>query len=344
MGHLCPYGHAVKQLVSLNASASAISAISIWHMKIVTGSHDGFWRLWKPQDATCQLEFEHNVGGGKIACIIVASNFLFCGFEAVSSSLPGNAQVGMIHAWNLANLSLPPLEFHIHPQIPYAHASCVSHLAIYQQDVILSGDQYGVIRIWKYTKPGVFSLQTTIHGHASEITGIVVVNQSMVWSSSTDCSIRMWDYLTGESKFLLTPLTVTNGIHSGHVNAVTGLVSCEMPGLGTFVFSSSMDGTVKVWNGANGDCIASKNHISGVVSMMASQDPFFNPILVLGLENGNIVLCNFMTLSTIMILMKKYSIGHKGPVNAVATGTPGTFYTGGEDGKLLVCKIEKKLI
>jgi hypothetical protein len=132
------------------------------------------------------LEFEQSVGSGKVECIVVASNFLFCGFEAVSSTLPGNAQVGMIHAWNLANLNLPPLEFHIHPQIPSTHASCVSHLDIYQQDVILSGDCYGVICIWKYAQPGVFSLQTTINGHASKISGIVVVKESMIWSSSTD--------------------------------------------------------------------------------------------------------------------------------------------------------------
>jgi WD40 repeat protein len=157
-------------------------------------------------------------------------------------------------------------------------------LDIYQQDVILSGDCYGVIRIWKYTQPGVFSLQTTINGHASKISGIVVVKEIMIWSSSTDCSIRLWDYATGECKFLITQNMLTNGIHSGHVNAVTGLLTYEMPSLGTFVFSSSMDGKIKVWNGSNGNCVATKDHCAGVVSMMTSQDPFSNPILVLGLE------------------------------------------------------------
>lgn len=75
--HLCPYGHAIKQLLSLKALASAISSISIWHMKTINGSHDGFWRLWKPQILK---------DGGKDECIMVASIFLFCGFEAVSSS------------------------------------------------------------------------------------------------------------------------------------------------------------------------------------------------------------------------------------------------------------------
>jgi hypothetical protein len=60
-------------------------------------------------------------------------------------------------------------------------------------------------------------------------------------------------------------------------------------------------------------------------------------------KNDNVVLWNLPTLSTIMILMKQYSIGHKGPVNAVATGIPGTFCTGGEDGKVLVCTIKNKL-
>jgi hypothetical protein len=72
---------------------AAVSAVSIWEtqgsIKIFTGSHDGYWRLWNTQGSTFTKEFEHNMGGGKVECLKVESNFLFCGFEAVSLSLPG---------------------------------------------------------------------------------------------------------------------------------------------------------------------------------------------------------------------------------------------------------------
>ena len=375
-GNSCPYAHVVRLYARLDASgplpvdrndgisvkhdhhhgsnstnnkSSVVSAVSIWEtqgsIKIFTGSHDGYWRLWNTQAATFSKEFEHNMGGGKVECIVVASNFLFCGFEAVSSSLPGDTQVGMIHAWNLTNPTLPPLEFHIHPQIPYAHSACVTKLVIHQGDVILSGDRYGVIRIWKYTEPGVFALQTTILGHAREITGIVVVDQNIVWSSSIDSSIRLWDFVTGECKYVITQNTVTNGIPSGHSSAVTGLLTFDMPGAGTFVLSSSLDGTIKAWNGSNGDCVASEDHQDGVVSMATSQDLANNPILLIGLESGHIMVRNLMqtskapAFSLIFTLMPQFTTGHYGAVKTITEGPANTFYTGGADGKLLVLQI-----
>jgi WD40 repeat protein len=159
---------------------AAVSSIAIWEtqgaIKIFTGSHDGFWRLWNTQDSKFVKEFEHDMGG-KVNCLEVASNFLFCGFESVTLVLP-NVRVGMIHCWNLASPSDPPLEFHIQlNQIPYAHAMAVTRILVVGGDQVISGSQDGCIRVWRFDATaggkGMFLLARTLHGHAREVTGTI---------------------------------------------------------------------------------------------------------------------------------------------------------------------------
>lgn len=154
-------------------------------IKIFTGSHDGFWRLWNTQDNKFVKEFEHDMGG-KVNCLEVASNFLFCGFESVSPVLP-NVRVGMIHCWNLASPADPPLEFQAQLQlVPYAHAMAVTKILVVGGDQVISGSQDGGIRVWRFDTTaaaaggggggagggkGMFVLARTLLGHAREITG-----------------------------------------------------------------------------------------------------------------------------------------------------------------------------
>ena len=380
-GNQCSFAHIIKLHASLEASSvlnnnnnsnghhnnnnnnnyhhtpkhAAVSNVTIWEtqgaIKIFTASHDGFWRLWNTQGSTFQKEFEHNMGGGKVECIQVASNFLFCGFEAVSSSLPGDAMVGMIHTWNLARPTDPPMEFHIHSaMIPYAHASCVSTLSVVGGDKVLSGCKSGVIRLWNYdaaanSGKGGFALTQTIHGHAREVTGLVVVD-NLLWSSSTDGSIRLWDLgKNGDCQYVITRDTLTNGQPAGHTNAVTGLLTVQMPNAGTFVLSSSLDGTVKAWNGANGECVASENHNDGVVSMTLTKDAKNNPLLLLGVVHGSIMCRNLVqtaaapAFSLLFVLSSRFTAGHSGAVRSIAAGPQGTFYSVGDDGQLMVLQI-----
>jgi len=376
-GSNCNYAHVVKLYARLDASSqiddhkdngndfnggyntrykkhAAVSTIAIWEtqgmIKIFTGSHDGYWRLWDTQGSQFQKEFEHNMGGGKVECLRVAANFLFCGFEAVSMGLPGDAKVGMIHVWNLLRPTEPPLELHMHSLMPYAHASCITELVVVGSDQIISGCRSGVIRIWKYdgSKPG-FVLTQTIHGHAREITGLLVVD-NLLWSSSIDGSIRLWDMSkNGDCRYVITRDTKSNNNPNnsvGHNGAVTGLLTYNMPGAaGTYVLSSSLDGTIKAWNGSNGECMISEDHHTGVVSMAVSKDLSSNPILLVGLDSGNIMVRNLVLtpkappFALLFTLNPSFSTGHYGAVRTVAEGPQNTLYTGGADGKLLVLQI-----
>lgn len=332
---------------------SAVSSAAIWEsptgLKIFTGGHDGYWRLWNGSGGSFVKEFEHNMGdGGKVHCVDVASNMFYCGFEGIPKLMP-DISTGMVHSWNLSAPTSPPLEFHLGSMIPYAHSKAISCLLVVQ-DLIVSGSQDSTICLWKPdAAKGGYVLTKTFIGHAREITGLVIVTQSILWSSSTDRTIRLWDLATGECKYVIAQNTpnaqgVAGGV--GHDKAVTCLVNFESPQVGNFVLSASLDSTVKAWNTMNAECMASEPHGMGVVCMTLSADIKGNPLLLCGLENGDIMIRSILqtpTTSAFCLLLKltsNYTFGHEhGPVRCLRPGPANTFVSGGEDGKLNVWQI-----
>lgn len=337
-------------------------------IKIFSGSHDGYWRLWNTSQ-NFMKEFEHcMMSGGKVETLEVASNYLFCGFEGTALKLP-SAKVGMIHVWNLINPADPPLELHMDSNLaPYAHAGCVTAFATVG-DKMISGGHCGVIRTWQFDQAanggkGGFRLLHTLHGHASEITGLVIVGGNMLWSSSTDQSIRLWDLASGECKYLITqstpgtvggqpvpqpPQSQGGGQNDpptgvGHTAAITDLILFESPA-GTFVLSSSLDGTVKAWNSTDGQCMFSEGHGQGVVSLALGADLKNNPLLLVGLESGDIMVRSILqtpnapAFCLLLKLSNKYTGCHDGAVRAIRPGPSNTFYSAGADGKLNVWQI-----
>jgi WD40 repeat protein len=335
-----------------------VSSVAIWEtagqVKIFSGSQDGYWRLWNFTGTSFVKEFEHYMGGS-VEVLVVASNYLFCGFEAYTPALP-EVSVGMVHAWNLASPNDPPLEFHMHTLLPYAHARAVTELLVVDGQNIVSGSKDGSIKLWTFDPAsnhgkGGFVLSQTLNGHAREITGLAVA-ESLLWSCSTDGSIRIWDMSkNGECQHCITmasgmpdavvpsPASTTG---QGHTNAVTGLVSFQSAA-GTFILSCSLDGDVKAWTGATGQLVASEGHGEGVVSMSMGADANGRPCLLLGLESGNIWVRNLeptpkiqQAFAPVMLLSNYFNVAHDGAVKSLCQGPSGTFYTGGTDGKVLV--------
>jgi len=191
--------------------------------------------------------------GNKVTQLEVFAGFLFCAFEAPTVAMP-EVPVGMIHVWNLTNPTDAPLEFHLDSQFaPYAHSSRVTSMLVTSavegsidptKMILATGEQSGTIRLWKPpTSPDqkVFTVQQTFYGHVGEVTSLVICN-NFLWSSGTDGSIRMWDPVSGQCKYLLT--STTPNMHS---DAITGLMLWKDQG-SNYVLSSSLDGTVKAWS------------------------------------------------------------------------------------------------
>jgi WD40 repeat protein len=348
-----------------------VTSVAIWetdgNVKIFTGGKDGFWRLWSfnTQTKNFDKEFEHQMGGA-VESLVVASNFLFCGFEGISKALP-EITVGMIHAWNLASPNDPPLEFQMQPNlIPYAHPTAVKKLVVVEGQRIISGSKDGSIKLWTFEQPsatnltGGFMLAQNILGHAREITGLVDVGH-MLWSCSTDGAIRIWDMSKpgapcqhcismSSSNDGVTQNSPNNGQSNntagpGHTNAVTGLVKFSSSA-GNFVLSCSLDGTVKAWNGATGQCVASESHGEGVVTMSMIGDMNGKQCLLLGCESGSMFIRNLeptakiqQAFSTLVHLHSDNASIHNGAIRSSCQGPAGTFYTSGDDGRVFVHQV-----
>jgi WD40 repeat protein len=390
-GNNCQFSHVVKLHAMIDASSPKqdsnnhqnnfnnnnrnkgpevheVTSVAIWEtqgqVKIFTGSKDGFWRLWNFSGSAFVKEFEHNMGGS-VECLVVASNFLFCGFESISPALP-EVTVGMVHAWNLGSPNDPPLEFHMQPNlIPYAHARATTNILVVDGQKVVSGSRDGSIKLWTFDPAshhgkGGFVLAQALHGHAREITGLAVAD-TMLWSASTDGAIRIWDMAkNGECQHSITmasgagnnpqalagsPGAPGGTTGQGHTNAVTGLVPFTSSA-GNFILSCSLDGTVKAWNAATGQCVASEGHGEGVVCMTMIADPNGKPCLLLGMESGNLWIRNLeptpkinQAFAPLLLLSNYFSVAHTAAVRNVANGPAGTFYSASDDGKVLVFQI-----
>jgi len=365
-GNNCNFGHIVQLHANVDASSyiknnnsnnyghpqqkmAMVSSVAIWEtagqIKIFTGSHDGYWRLWNTTGGSFRKDFEQNMRG-KVECLQVVNNFLFCGFEAVSRALP-QVTVGMVHIWNLATPSQPPLELHMNSDLlPYAHNQAVTALCIAGEDPpkVVSGSKDGSIRLWTYEN-NKFHMAASLPGHAREVTGLVLLPSNVLWSCGIDGAIRIWDTTKGTCQHCIVAdkgAAAPNAQQQpGHTHAVTALLSYNSPA-GVFVLSSSLDGTIKAWNGVNGECVASESHGEGVVSMSLAKDAQNNELLLIGLESGNIMCRNLVqtartpAFQLLFSLVSKFSVGHQGAVKSVAQGPAATFYTVGADGKMLV--------
>ena len=206
---------------------------------------------------------------------------------------------------------------------------------------------------------GGFMLTQNILGHAREITGLVDVGP-MLWSCSTDGSIRIWDMAkpgapcqhcismssSNDNKNLNTQNGQNNNNNGlGHTNAVTGLVKFTSSA-GNFVLSCSLDGTVKAWNGGTGQCVASEQHGEGVVTMSMIGDMNGKQCLLLGCESGTMFIRNLeptakvqQAFTTLVHLSNENAQIHYGAVRSLCQGPAGTFYTSGDDGKVLVYQV-----
>ena len=325
-------------------NGTPVASIAIWEhqgtIKIFTGSHDGYWRLWNTTNGQFVQEFEHCMGG-QVDCCQVRGPYLVCGCEAPPKG--GTVPVGMTHVWDLGSPQQAPMELVLQNDglMPYAHNSAVTALAMVPPDTVVTGSRDGSIRIWKLNSTGptpTVELVSSLPGHARQVTAVLHIGNTTLWTAGLDHCIRIWDIAT--QKLLHCISNATNG----HSNAVTGLLSYQA-GADLFVISCSLDQSVKVWNTSSGECVASESTgDSGIVCMCLAQDSVGTDVLLLGTEHGTIqgrsVVGGFANVGPLQSLFSlQYhatGIGHEGAVQCLIAGPAATFYSGGSDGRMLV--------
>lgn len=313
-------------------------------IKIFSGSEDGFWRLWNSMDNfRKELEYDMN---GKIALMeVLQDQFLVVGFLGSHVSLPKRT-VGMVQVWNLQQPSAPPMECLYHKNYtPYAHTMQVTAFTSNMTDgIIYTGSRDATIHSWKLDpESNCFTHVHSYLGHVSEVTDLLLSSQNHLWSCSTDESIRTWNTQTSECQYV-----ITESSNHGHTKAVTALEKLQQNNE-EYIISASLDGDIKAWNATNGTCMATINHGVGLTCMTILHLTPEKPILLLGCETGKIMIRSVLqTPSTpaftlLATLYSRYTCGHDSCVKTIRSGPSQTFYSGGDDGKLLVWQITNDL-
>ena len=362
-----PSAPAKKGAAAVPSNRAPVSNVALYQnlntnsLQIFASSHDGTWRVYNAARSFAK-ELEHTMSSSsnassnpiqqhRIGTLTISSSVLFCGFEGAHVQLP-HVLTGMIFAWNLHSPQDPPLEFHMGPNIPFAHTSCVTCIITFGSDVCISGSMDGTIRIWTFTlasstsssppTPSSTKCTTTLCGHVGEITGLVLVGNSILWSSSLDRTLRLWDLASNQCVHVITPDST-----GGHVDAITCLLSYTSTVHGHFIFSGSLDTTIKVWNPNTGECVASTSHGVGVTCMDSMEDAKGHGLILVGTTSGKIMIRNILPTSTtpdfftlLCSLDARYTYcGHEGLVKCIKAGPAHTFYSGGADGFVCVWEI-----
>mmetsp|Transcript_45070 Transcript_45070/g.94508 ORF Transcript_45070/g.94508 Transcript_45070/m.94508 type:complete len:433 (-) Transcript_45070:193-1491(-) len=335
-----------------------VTSVAVWEtngvVKIFTGSHDGKWRLWDTSAVmggtglNLTREFEQDVGG-PVDAVHVKSHYFFCGFEA-SPAIAPDAKAGMVHSWNLNAARDPPMELWMSSMAKYAGSGRIRSLWTTADGSVWSGGSDGVIRQWAFNPTGGvggkggFAFVRNMCGHLGAVTGLTLL-KGVLWSGGMDGTLRLWNVDSGNGAYLVP--AGKNGVVSeklpGHSGPVTGLLSFEIC-QDSFVFSSSLDETVKVWNAVNGECVASEQHGQGVTAISLIHDLKGNQLLLCGLFYGDIMIRATISNPPLCLLLKLahnfIGVGHElGPVNDVQTGPDNTFYAVADDGKLTAWQI-----
>ena len=333
-----------------------------------------------PSSPTLTKEFEQCVGG-PVDCVHIAASHLFVGFESTPLDMAPDARAGMVYGWNLHAPNDLHSELWISQFAKYAGSGRVRTVCSSEvKGRVWTGGNDGLIREWNYavspaTGVGGFGLGRTFGGHLGAVTGLALSTGNVLWSGGMDGTIRLWNVETGEAAHaiaavakdqarnsgivgigvdsgLLSPTMPTSG--QGHAGSVTGILTFDLPdssrvdnGVGlqsSFIFTSSLDETVKVWNATNGECVSSERHGQGVTAIALSTDLHGIPLLLCGLFYGDIMVRGTVSNPPLCLLLKIshnfLGVGHEaGPVNDIQIGPGNTFYAVADDGKLTAWQI-----
>jgi len=246
--------------------------------------------------------------------------------------------VGLIQSWDLANSGAPAAQFHLNNFAPYASSKTINSMVAIPDaagPILIAAGDDAVIRVWKPdpANAAVYACVSSLYGHVRGVTGLLMVDAHL-WSCSLDGCIRIWDPAAGECKHVVL---ARNGGHEAPITCMS-LSLAEQDGT-KYVLTSSLDETVRAWDsGAN--CMMQETHGQAVMSVNMIEDTGGNKLILCGLERGEIMIRHFPSFTLIVTLSSNYTCGHEhGAVRCIEIGQQNCFFTGGDDGKIMVWQV-----
>jgi len=302
-------------------------------LKVLTGSSDQTVKIWNFSSKVPSLDISIPMKG-PVEHIDVNENTITCAtLEPLLDQQPKVA-VGMLHLFNTSTLTTVVAKRS--EDFPYTHPQKIRTFITTKLGGVLyviTGGGEGNIRTWRFDEAkNSFEPISLLEGHIREVTGLLLVSEATVlWSSSADHSIRVWEMSSGRCMGVLP----TNEM-------ATCLELIPAPNADGYIASGTADGEVKLW-GLAGELAHTCSHKGQFVSCLrVFQDSLGGqPVLLIGMVSGGIVARTCSTMSVVFVIDSQFC--NTQTVWAIRDLGQSCFATGGDDGNLLVWKVMKPL-
>ncbi|KAL5839454.1 hypothetical protein ACOSQ4_012062 [Xanthoceras sorbifolium] len=291
----------LSMLARLEGHKKAISGVGLpsGSDKLYSGAKDGTVRVWDCIAGDCVKIINT---GGEIGCLISDGRWVFIG-------LPNTVKV-----WKLDVITGDYEEYVVDGAVRQVHAMAVCN------GRLLAGSQDGVISVWRGScDVNAFQLVASLEAHAGPVLSLSVqLDRSILFSSSTDGTIKVWD---------LNNLQCIQTL-SGHKDTVTCLLCSN-----EFLFSGSLDNTIKVWFTNQAGCFElayTHEEGCGVVALFGMADADGKPVLFSSCKDSSVRVYDLPSFK------KRATLFSRKEVVAFQSGPGGLFFLGDGTGTVSV--------
>ncbi|CAI5728794.1 unnamed protein product [Hyaloperonospora brassicae] len=275
-----------------------------------------------------------------VMALVLCGPFLFAGFAGCFRPNP-KVSIGMVRGWNLENAQAPPFEFVASESLPFAHTMSVQALAVATDRTgnatLFSGGADGCIRYWQMdTSSNQFKCGGVMDGHVRGVTRLktfAVGGVPILASASVDSTIRLWDLATYQC------VKVLAAEDNGHTDAVMDLEFWVNQNE-TFLISGGLDAEIIVWGLTPPfQQLFKETQDSQVTALCGTQDTAQAPILLIGMADGTISVKELPSFAYKTTLGADLNQGHHDAVRRITTGPSNTFFSTGNDRKMIAWQI-----
>uniref|UniRef100_M4C1T7 C3H1-type domain-containing protein n=1 Tax=Hyaloperonospora arabidopsidis (strain Emoy2) TaxID=559515 RepID=M4C1T7_HYAAE len=275
-----------------------------------------------------------------VMALVLCGPFLFAGFAGCFRPNP-KVSIGKVRGWNLETPQAPPFEFITSESLPFAHTMSVQALAVATDRTgnatLFSGSADGCIRYWQMdTSSNQFKCRGVLDGHVRGVTRLktfAVGGVPILASASVDSTIRLWDLATYQC------VKVLSAEENGHLDAVMDL-EFWLNKNETFLISGGLDAEIIVWGLTPPfQQLFKETQDSQVTALCGMQDAAQAPILLIGMADGTISVKELPSFAYKTTLGADLNQGHHDAVRRITTGPSNTFFSTGNDRKMIAWQI-----